>query len=1026
MSRKLLYRFLACLLCLLPALTHAQTLAKYEYWFDDNFSGRHGVSLSGTEAVVKKSISTDGLDYGAHKFSFRVRQSDGKYSAITSSMFLKRPAAQSSIMEYWFDDNFDGRDVMSISSSEEEQAFELDLRDNAKYPWGFHKLNMRVTLEGGGESAVYSSGVLKLSAGTATTLEYWLDDDRENIRTLDGHLASDGQDYLFVSDLDLGAVTPGHHRLYCRVRSNSGKTASAVTMTPIIVKSRYNVSSAETKVTQYSLSIDNETPVVAKLGNPGNDITFERDLDVHDLAPGTHTLKAKFYNSIGAGVGEQAQFTVTVPETPAINLTATEQNGMVQLHFDVPTTVHRYAVARRDANGAKAVIYKESENEAGGGSFADTPPAGNYTYFVQGGYHDTAGNSHLLNSNEVPVQVAEVMEGSVTYGHIYGWLTLRPGAVSSGNYIRFITYSDGGEESTTTDTYFKRENIPVGTSLTISARGMSNEDFEPVTITIKPGDNYVHLVDKNRNYVYESTPNNYDNDLQFSSDLEWVGNNYQFKVKNITRNTWNGQVRLRIISKDKALREKLKEEEEGNGGIVPDPTTQVGTGSVAPIYLRAEDNYVYVYSDDITLSADQSAMVSLSLDNVFAPDKNDWYYIYVESVGKWTYYPQDAVKVKPVGIDYDFSVTENPILRQVNKDLLAKAWDKLLRQDAEYAANFIYACCTRLDQLNGFIGNLGDEGWVKLTKMYKEKYPLDLMDLNQYLDEAIETESAADYEENLMLQSFLSEVCGTFGIGELGLANAFRDNIANDIFKYTKGVSDYLGKALKYLKYFKAYRTWDQMNEYEKFFNAADAILDFANQYTETPICAMLKTYTKVGRSLIQKALEYGEKYYENYAPSLLKMNATSEYKYNYNIDFKIMVRKGYKVNIPGFGYFNFEKNGTSPIREVVVKVHNHPSSRDATATLLFDLVPVSDGVMLKQTSLLGYDNLEEGYPIDHMWMEIKWKNGRITKIPLREDIDGVEFGSSPHNGTAKLYTVYLRSETTTFENMADELEIGK
>ncbi len=81
---------------------------------------------------------------------------------------------------------------------------------------------------------------------------------------------------------------------------------------------------------------------------------------------------------------------------------------------------------------------------------------------------------------------------------------------------------------------------------------------------------------------------------------------------------------------------------------------------------------------------------------------------------------------------------------------------------------------------------------------------------------------------------------------------------------------------------------------------------------------------------------------------------------------------------------------------------------------------------MLKQTSLLGYDNLEEDYPIDHMWMEIKWKNGRITKIPLREDIDGVEFGSSPHNGTAKLYTVYLRSETTTFENMADELEIGK
>ena len=238
MSRKRLYSLFACLLCLLPVLIQAQSLTRYEYWFDDNFSGRVSKSMSGTDKLVNLSIDTEQLDNGVHKFSFRAKQSDGYYSAVTSSLFLKRPAAQNSVMEYWFDDNIDQRESMSISNTEDEQTFELDLRDNAKYPWGFHKLNMRITLEGGGESAIYSSPVLKLSAGKATQLEYWIDDDFAHVHTISGSLASDGQDYLFVNDLDLGDVSPGHHRLYCRAVSNSKRTVSAVTMIPILVKSQ--------------------------------------------------------------------------------------------------------------------------------------------------------------------------------------------------------------------------------------------------------------------------------------------------------------------------------------------------------------------------------------------------------------------------------------------------------------------------------------------------------------------------------------------------------------------------------------------------------------------------------------------------------------------------------------------------------------------------------------------------------------------------------------------------------------------
>lgn len=419
-------------------------------------------------------------------------------------------------------------------------------------------------------------------------------------------------------------------------------------------------------------------------------------------------------------------------------------------------------------------------------------------------------------------------------------------------------------------------------------------------------------------------------------------------------------------------------------------------------------------------------MVSLSLDNVFPPDKKDWYYIYFESIGKWNSDPKGSEEVKDIGIDRDYSITENPMLRKIDKSSLAKAQEKVQEQRIENYANLLVACCSRLNQLNGIIGNLGDAGWVEQIHKCKEKYPIDLMDLNQYIDDVIETESAEDYEENLMMQAFFAEVFGSLGVGTLGLANTFRDDIVNDIFKYSKGVEDYFEKAMKCLKYIKRYRTWEKMNDYDKFFYAADAILDVADRYTDTPICEMLKVYSKVGRSLAQKAHELGEEYYENYAPSKLKANVDTENKFAYNVsvDFKIMVIPDCWYNIGSFLYFNFEKNGTEPIREVVVKVHNHPSFENEVATLLFDLVPVSDGVMLKQTSIQDANALEDGYPINRMWMEIKWKNGRTTKVPLRADVDGVELGNSPHNATVNQYTVHLHSATSKFKNMADEIEI--
>ena len=143
-------------------------------------------------------------------------------------------------LEYWFDDNFDQRSATAISASEAEQKLSLDLRNGAKFPFGFHRLNMRVIMDGK-PSAISSSIVLKLEAGRASKLEYWVDDDYANVRTIGGTPSEDDEGFMFVSDLDLGDITPGHHRLYFRPVSNSRITAGPITSMPIIVKDRKSV-----------------------------------------------------------------------------------------------------------------------------------------------------------------------------------------------------------------------------------------------------------------------------------------------------------------------------------------------------------------------------------------------------------------------------------------------------------------------------------------------------------------------------------------------------------------------------------------------------------------------------------------------------------------------------------------------------------------------------------------------------------------------------------------------------------------
>jgi hypothetical protein len=83
---------------------------------------------------------------------------------------------------------------------------------------------------------------------------------------------------------------------------------------------------------------------------------------------------------------------------------------------------------------------------------------------------------------------------------------------------------------------------------------------------------------------------------------------------------------------------------------------------------------------------------------------------------------------------------------------------------------------------------------------------------------------------------------------------------------------------------------------------------------------------------------------------------------------------------------------------------------------------------MLRQTRYSGVNpstgrgNIEENKPLQRIWMEIKWKNGRTSRIPLlgKNEEEGVNYTSLPN----KRYTVHFHSGTTKYENIADVIHL--
>ena len=1013
----------------------ASNSAILEYWFDDNYDKRVSKELASADGEGNVAMNLDLSDntkfpMGNHRLHLRVTNNHG-ISAVYTSSVLKLQSGKIELLEYWFDDTYDKRASKELAAADEEGnvAMNLDLSDNTKFPMGNHRLHLRVT-NSHGISAVYTSSVVKLMSGKINLLEYWFDDDNSNALHIDGK-TTDGNT-VFQEQVDLSDVSEGVHRLYYRGVSANGVSSTAISSTPIIVKPRYAGDPSTAVITSYSVAFDNGTAEHYNVENAMAEKTILFDLDTRSLKKGTHSVRTTVWNSFGATTSLSSNFEVVTPPNPSLTLTAKENYGRVVLNFQGVPGDMQYKIYREDANGVNVLVKNIDPLYPASMTVFDDPGNGSFNYQIKCKYQDFSQKIQMLESPKASVTIGTsdpetpdpvTPEPAVPLGYVTGVL-VEKGALSE--VMSFFTFEDGvnveATDGVTTTScsvskgHFGTEKYPVGTILTLTVKGAKRYEFETIQVKVAATPRKVAI---RGGMVPEVEKNTNRYELNLASDLSWHDTYISFYVENRSWKPWKGKVGF------KAITEKVHNAAMG-----------IGVSSMDLLYspdMNERPWFTSFTEDEITIGGKSTKQVLIPLSEVFPDNKTDYYYFYFVTEGRPSDAAEETKQQKELYVDYYTYNATNPLKRQLDKSTLESAKDMVLAQEAEYAANLILNICNKIESVDKYLGiaqnglyDIGNQS-SKFYDTQKTDGIFSLIENNGYDPGAL---MSLD-EGRVLLQA---EV-GLFGSNEI---RKFREHVVNSVLKGNKTVKKYLEGAMKVLKSMndltKSAQEFRNKTEYEKTFYMAKKILSWSGVEETEPFGTILSTYIDVTESFANAALSLGKKYYDYSSAALMYENRPEpkdqeDYPYNRHIDFKIKVDYGgFWGNFTGFNGSEIARQ----ISDVEVYVTNRPNAPDQVARVTFEPVPVSDGVMLRQVTFdngapLGQGSLDIGVPFERMWMAIKWKNGRVSTVPLLDkgsvkfDQPNFIFGRKTYQ-----YTVTFQSKAgyNHADNMADILQL--
>ena len=157
---------------------YAQTLQKYEYWTDLDYSKR--TVVNSTSSDISFSVSLTEQTKGVHFLNFRSFNSTGDWGTFSRYLYFIPEVSNSNSKitdyEYWFDNSYSEKTVSKSNGS--DIALSLDISKLSK---GVHYYNFRSKNSDGvwGNLVRYLFFIPDISNSDSkiTNYEYWFDNN---------------------------------------------------------------------------------------------------------------------------------------------------------------------------------------------------------------------------------------------------------------------------------------------------------------------------------------------------------------------------------------------------------------------------------------------------------------------------------------------------------------------------------------------------------------------------------------------------------------------------------------------------------------------------------------------------------------------------------------------------------------------------------------------------------------------------------------------------------------------------------
>ena len=287
MHRRIVY---IIALLLIAQLAVGQTVGRYEYWVDNDYTGKttgYGTQADGT---LNLSVDMNSLNVGPHFLYFRAYNSNGQVSKINQWLFF-RPASPEvapglSGFEYWIDNDYAGR--TRTLSGNTTQSFTIDVSEIAP---GAHLLYYREANQAGIYGQIKSL-LFYISPDSETVsglsgFEYWIDNDYAGrTRTSSGNAT---QSFT----VDVSDIAPGMHFLFFREMNQAGIYGQIKSL--LFFKSSDPDFASGLSGFEYWIDNDYAGRTRTLSGNTTQSFT----VDVSDIAPGAHFLYYREANQAG-------------------------------------------------------------------------------------------------------------------------------------------------------------------------------------------------------------------------------------------------------------------------------------------------------------------------------------------------------------------------------------------------------------------------------------------------------------------------------------------------------------------------------------------------------------------------------------------------------------------------------------------------------------------------------------------------------------------------------------------------------